>query len=1159
MLVDTGNLTGRHLICDRAFFARLDEDATSDPVIVANEQVEVPQGVGDCEMLVHNERGHPVTKLSLRDCAYVPSLGVNVLCVGLSQTRGAKFDIDARTMTLASGVCIHYGDDYTFGVSPAPTVHSIITRGKNGPTHIPRQPPNHRRDVETKLWSSRFNDLHPEALRHLADTVDDVPAAMGKVDITDTSSDARLHADGRRMPTKKHDEPIATKPGEITAFDHWSSSVTSITGDNGVIAGIDNYSGHFRVYPTATKADAPKCMRRYYLEGKNDGVDFPEGSINYSDNEAIFTSQRTFAVCDELSLLKKFSVEYEPWGNAGIESVFRYWVEWTVRLLDRGGAPEEFWVFAGIHAEKLLNILRTRNDTSVRELWCGKRPSVKRLRVLFCKAVVRLPTSWRENKIVARSIDAVYLGEARDKPGSVFWSDKYGLVTSTNYTLDESQFPFRASKPKPQPSGGGGGGGTGGMSADYAAVDSESSAPGGTDDSEPPSPGGTSSDNNNDDDDNHDDDNTEPSPSPSFHPSDAGVDMSPSGEVAHPSDDSDSNSDLGITGHGNAPSSPANTEDILEQPSPPPAEPRYNTRSAGPVPNTVFDNDIHRGKGVYAFVNDTWCQQTVINMLMAGVLPSTSGHACAALPVEGEVVPNPHANIDDIEDELWRAAWKAADTKELSGILKWATKHKIKNLPKGTRVLGSTMQRKVKRSGECKSRLCVQGFMQQWLVDYDRKQSPCIAHASLRTLIAVAAAVGADIDFIDFVQAYTQSQLAPNEYVYVRLPPGWNVDEDGDDICMHITQSLYGMKQSGRNWFMKIRKWLVDNGYQESTADPCIFLKQTDKGCVILGLYVDDMVIVHTDHSEYESLLRALRKDKFDFTEQGALTDVLGLHIEQTDDHISITQAKYIENMVKTHMQGESSNRKDYRTPASRELPDLIAAACDSRVEPDAALLAKFRSLVGALLYCAVTVRPDISYAVGMLSRAMNKPTERLYDEAKRVLHYLDKTKNMGPRYMRNVPIRLYGMSDSDWSTRRSTSGLVFLLAGAVISYLSKKQPTTAMSSTEAEIMAGSLAALEAIYLRMLLADMGYDIEEAIELFMDNKGAIDLAHDYKANERTKHIERRHFKIRELVEKAMIKVKFIASENNLADIFTKPLEPKDFERLRDMILNMSRAD
>jgi len=129
-------------------------------------------------------------------------------------------------------------------------------------------------------------------------------------------------------------------------------------------------------------------------------------------------------------------------------------------------------------------------------------------------------------------------------------------------------------------------------------------------------------------------------------------------------------------------------------------------------------------------------------------------------------------------------------------------------------------------------------------------------------------------------------------------------------------------------------------------------------------------------------------------------------------------------------------------------------------------------------------------------------------------------------------------------------------MAGAAISYLSKKQPVIAMSSTEAEIMAASLGALEAIYLKMLIADMG-TIVGKIDLFVDNSGAIDLAHDYIANERTKHIERRHFKVRELVEQAVIAVKHVSSANNVADIFTKVLEKEPFQKLRAKLLNLPR--
>ena len=142
-----------------------------------------------------------------------------------------------------------------------------------------------------------------------------------------------------------------------------------------------------------------------------------------------------------------------------------------------------------------------------------------------------------------------------------------------------------------------------------------------------------------------------------------------------------------------------------------------------------------------------------------------------------------------------------------------------------------------------------------------------------------------------------------------------------------------------------------------------------------------------------------------------------------------------------------------------------------------------------------------------MLSRALNTPNAILLEEARRVLYYLVLTKDLGPRYTRGSPINLTGMTDSDWAVRRSTSGFAFFLAGAVIAYMSKKQPTIAMSSTEAEIMAASQACLEALYLRALLTDLGCAPALPTDLFVDNKGAIDMAHDYISNERTKHIDR----------------------------------------------------
>ena len=138
--------------------------------------------------------------------------------------------------------------------------------------------------------------------------------------------------------------------------------------------------------------------------------------------------------------------------------------------------------------------------------------------------------------------------------------------------------------------------------------------------------------------------------------------------------------------------------------------------------------------------------------------------------------------------------WSPADKKEIDGILEWAQKIKRKDLPTGTKIVGCSVNRKIKRDGTCKTRICAQGFSQIWGTHYDRTHSPCIGHSSMRCLISLAACINANIDFCDFTQAYTQSELEPSEYIYMKPPPGQDTDADGDEIVWLITRSLYGMK-----------------------------------------------------------------------------------------------------------------------------------------------------------------------------------------------------------------------------------------------------------------------------------------------------------------------------------------------------------------------------
>ena len=173
---------------------------------------------------------------------------------------------------------------------------------------------------------------------------------------------------------------------------------------------------------------------------------------------------------------------------------------------------------------------------------------------------------------------------------------------------------------------------------------------------------------------------------------------------------------------------------------------------------------------------------------------------------------------------------------------------------------------------------------------------------------------------------------------------------------------------------------------------------------------------------------------------------------------------------------------------------------------------------------------------------------------AMRVLRYLVSTKELGLRWTVGADTVLSGMSDSNWAVVKSTSGYVFFLAQAAIAYVSKKQASIAMSSTEAEIMAASLAALEAVFLRGLLSELDCLQESPTVLGVDNQGAIALAKNYVSNSRTKHIERRHLKIRELVEELAVRPEFVPTDGNVADILSKPLGRDKFEKFRRVLLN-----
>jgi hypothetical protein len=278
-----------------------------------------------------------------------------------------------------------------------------------------------------------------------------------------------------------------------------------------------------------------------------------------------------------------------------------------------------------------------------------------------------------------------------------------------------------------------------------------------------------------------------------------------------------------------------------------------------------------------------------------------------------------------------------------------------------------------------------------------------------------------------------------------------------------------------------------------------------------------------------------------------------------TSGSIKLHQRDYIAHIIATFRNPSYDllTHKSASSPARQELPFI---ADESKYgSPSLLPLAQAeecRELIDALAHCASSTRPDIGYAVGMLLRCYRNPGITTVSAAHHTLRYLERFIDLGLTYdASSTP--LSGMSDSDWPTRRATSGFVFHYGSCAIAWNSVEQPTVALSSCEAELMAVSLAAEEAMRLANLLANVTSAPNlDPISLSVDNKAARDLAYNPEHHDKTKHIDRVHFRLRAYVEAHRLSVPYVNTVDNMADFFTKPLKAATFSTLRDRIMNIA---
>lgn len=215
----------------------------------------------------------------------------------------------------------------------------------------------------------------------------------------------------------------------------------------------------------------------------------------------------------------------------------------------------------------------------------------------------------------------------------------------------------------------------------------------------------------------------------------------------------------------------------------------------------------------------------------------------------------------------------------------------------------------------------------------------------------------------------------------------------------------------------------------------------------------------------------------------------------------------------------------------------------------------RYRRIVGSLLYLTHT-RPDLMFAVGLVSRFMKAPTILHFGAVKRILYYISGTLNFGLCYTHSEKFDLIGYTDSDWGRsqvdRRSTTGWAFFLGSTTIAWCSKKQPITGLSSTEVEYVSATSAACEAVWLRRLLDDLNEKVTGPTIIHCDNKSAISITKNPSLHGRTKHIGTRFHFIHDLIGNGDIDVVYCKTDEQVADVFTKALPCHKFEAFRDAL-------
>ncbi|KAI0992615.1 hypothetical protein K3495_g15570, partial [Podosphaera aphanis] len=400
----------------------------------------------------------------------------------------------------------------------------------------------------------------------------------------------------------------------------------------------------------------------------------------------------------------------------------------------------------------------------------------------------------------------------------------------------------------------------------------------------------------------------------------------------------------------------------------------------------------------------------------------------------------------------------------------------------------------------------------------------------------------------DIKNAFTESKL--EEEIFLAPPKGVTVS---DGKVLKALRSLYGLKQAGRDWNLLLKRFLLSISFEQSQADPCLFINHEMK--IWLLVYVDDIAVAAKQICELNWFFEKLSK-RFNAKNLGEIEKILGVRITRNrkDRSIYLDQEQYLSSALDqfgiTHAKHTSK-----KIPAADYENLRPAIESDERIN-----ITEYQKGIGKLMYAMIFTRPDIAFVLCRLSQFMKDPAVHHGIALKSLMRYLRSTVKQrlrfGPGGAHPETFAVY--TDADWaadkSDRKSISGGVCLYYGGPISWASKKQTSVATSSAEAEYISQAMYTKQGQWFAQILRDLRMDqiINEnrnTVQMYGDNQGALALVKNPHLHERSKHIDICYHFVRDLAEKKRLVIDYVPTIDMVADGMTKPLQRVAFERFK----------